>query len=181
VLVFKVPKIKKPLKTFARFRLSHGGSSYDGHQIGGEVEDYRVKVGKKSGWVLEPKLPNMLALNWDAEPGMDYFIQNSATPQGWIRENLGEHEVPRVDELFPTGVAWDSLSTGDEGGEVSAVGEGNHPVLWDLSMMRPEVDSGPSQVRPWWVGSREPVKMSREFGINRSKTMSLFRVIAMPE
>ena len=181
VLVFKVPKIKKPLKTFARFRLSHGGSSYDGHQIGGEVEDYRVKVGKKSGWVLEPKLPNMLALNWDAEPGMDYFIQNSATPQGWIRENLGEHEVPRVDELFPTGVAWDSLSTGDEGGEVSAVGEGSHPVLWDLSMMRPEVDSGPSQVRPWWVGPRDPVKMSREFGINRSKTMSLFRVIAMPE
>ncbi|MBB22679.1 MAG: hypothetical protein CMN04_07325 [Roseibacillus sp.] len=181
VLVFKVPKIKKPLKTFARFRLSHGGSSYNGHQIGGEVEDYQVKVGKKSGWILEPKLPNMLALNWDAEPGMDYIIQNSATPQEWIQENLGEREVPRVDELFPAGVAWDSLPTGDEGGEVPAVGEGNHPVLWDLSMMRPEADGGPSQVRPWRVGPREPVKMSREFGINRSKTLSLFRVIAMPE
>ncbi|MBB22680.1 MAG: hypothetical protein CMN04_07330 [Roseibacillus sp.] len=158
VLVFKVPTIEKPLKTFARFRLSHGGSSYDGHQIGGEVEDYRVKVGKKSGWVLEPKLPNMLALNWDAELGMNYFIQNSATPQEWIRENLGEHEVPRVDELFPTGVAWDSL-----------------PV------MNFGADGGPSQVRPWWEGSREPVRMSREFGVDRSKTMSLFRVIAMPK
>jgi hypothetical protein len=100
----------------------------------------------------------MLALNWDAEPGMDYFIQNSATPQGWIRENLGEHEVPRVDELFPTGVAWDSLPAMSFG-----------------------ADGGPSQVRPWWEGSREPVRMSREFGVDRSKTMSLFRVIAMPK
>ncbi|MEC9053670.1 MAG: GEVED domain-containing protein, partial [Verrucomicrobiota bacterium] len=65
VLAFKVPKIKKPLKTTARFRLSHGGSFYTGHQVGGEVEDYQVKIGKMWKWTLNPKLPDMLTLNWE--------------------------------------------------------------------------------------------------------------------
>ena len=109
VLAFKVPKVKKPLKATGRFRLSHGGSDYKGHEIGGEVEDYLLRICKLIGWELNPDLlHDQIEVIWTGERGMTYDVQSSMIPQEWIRENLGEEEVARADDLFPTGLAWAS-------------------------------------------------------------------------
>ena len=115
VLAFKVPKVKKPRKTIARFRLSHGGSDYKGHEIGGEVEDYRLRIWKLIKWELNPDLlQDQVEVTWTGERGMTYDVQSSLTPQEWIRENLGEEEVSRADDLFPSGLAWSSVLGGHD-------------------------------------------------------------------
>ena len=186
VLAFKVPKIKKPLKTAARFRLSHGGSSYTGHQVGGEVEDYRVKIGKMWKWKMVPNLQeDRLTLRWYSVRGINYTVETSASPQSWIRENLGEHEVPRVDELFPTGVAWEEAPQEDPMGEwqEGAVDQrdDDDDAASQVSEWRAFPDLIPSiQNRPG-LAPRVDTIVSAHVPVDRSQKMALFRVIAMPE
>ena len=45
---------------------------------------------------------------------MTYQVQSSLEPQEWILENLGEEEVSRADDLFPTGLAWDAVVGGHD-------------------------------------------------------------------
>jgi len=118
VLAFKVPKVKKPLKATGRFRLSHGGSDYEGHEIGGEVEDYLLKIWKLIKWELNPDLlQDQIIVTWLKERGMTYDVQSSMTPQEWIIENVGEEEVARADDLFPSGLAWSSVLGGHDHGD----------------------------------------------------------------
>ena len=152
VLAFKVPKVKKPLKATGRFRLSHGGSDYKGHEIGGEVEDYLLKICKLIGWELNPDLlQDQIMVTWLKERGMSYDVQSSMTPQKWIIENIGEEEVARADDLFPSGLAWNSVLGGHDH-ELRAM-----PHL------------------------HIPPRLSVDVQVDRSKKMVLFRVIAAPE
>ena len=152
VLAFKVPKVKKPLKATGRFRLSHGGSDYKGHEIGGEVEDYLLKICKLIGWELNPDLlQDQIMVTWLKERGMSYDVQSSMTPQKWIIENVGEEEVARADDLFPSGLAWNSVLGGHDH-ELRAM-----PHL------------------------HIPPRLSVDVQVDRSKKMVLFRVIAAPE
>ncbi|MDE0596474.1 MAG: GEVED domain-containing protein [Roseibacillus sp.] len=113
VLSFPVPKMLMPRKVIARFRLSHTGADYKGFEIGGEVEDYRVKVGKPIQWILTPNVPrDYLQLSWAVENEVSYVVQSSTTPEQWIAELLSADEVPRADDLFPTGIAWKNLGHG---------------------------------------------------------------------
>ena len=151
--------------------------------------------GQMWKWTLNPKLPDMLILNWENERGMDYMVQSSSAPQKWIRKHLGEHEVPRVDELFPTGLAWDSMSESDDGdkpddgalmdpivvgGSVLTTLYPGKPHTWHLSTMRLAAGGSDPEDRPWWQNSEES-ETSRGIRIDPSKKMVLFRVIAMPE
>jgi hypothetical protein len=182
VLAFKVPKLKKPLKTAARFRLSHGGSSYTGHQVGGEVEDYHVKIGKMWKWKMVPNLEeDRLVVLWNTERGMNYTLETTASPQAWIRDNLGEHEVPRVDELFPTGVAWKEAAQGElsEGAADQRSDDGNS--AFPMSEWRAFPDLAPViESRPG-LAPQVDATTSAHVSVDRSKKMALFRVIAMPE
>jgi hypothetical protein len=182
VLAFKVPKLKKPLKTAARFRLSHGGSSYTGHQVGGEVEDYHVKIGKMWKWKMVPNLEeDRLVVLWNTERGMNYTLETTASPQAWIRDNLGEHEVPRVDELFPTGVAWKEAAQGElsEGAADQRSDDGNS--AFPMSEWRAFPDLAPViESRPG-LAPQVDATTSAHVSVDRSKKMVLFRVIAMPE
>jgi hypothetical protein len=113
VLSFPVPKVLMPRKVIARFRLSHAGADYKGFEIGGEVEDYRLKVGKPIKWILTPNVPqDYLQLSWAVENRVSYVIQSSTTPEQWIAELLGADEVSRADDLFPAGMAWKNLERG---------------------------------------------------------------------
>ena len=186
VLAFKVPKVKKPLKTAARFRLSHGGSFYTGHQIGGEVEDYQVKVGKMWKWKMVPNLQeNRLIVSWNTVFGMNYTLETNASPQAWIRENLGEHEVPRVDELFPTGVAWEEAPQEYPMGEWSGDPEGQDPqsgnTAFPMSEWRSLPDLAPVLENRSELAPQVNMTSSAHVPVDRSKNMALFRVIAMPE
>jgi hypothetical protein len=205
VLAFKVPKIKKPLKTFARFRLSHGGADFKGHEVGGEVEDYRVRIGKHWKWELKPELKQgLLKVNWEGQRGMNFTLQTSTTPQEWIRENLGEYEVPRVDELFPSGLAWNDespaselaigpVSDGENGDDGFPMGEwipgGGDSVRGSITVNilnpRDSANAGdPMEIVTQEMypdrGKSSP-KIAHGIRIDPSKKMVLFRVIAMPE
>ena len=152
ILAFKVPKVKKPLKANGRFRLSHGGSDYKGHEIGGEVEDYLLKIYKLIGWELNPDLlQDQIMVTWLKERGMSYDVQSSMTPQEWIIENVGEEELARADDLFPSGLAWSSVLGGHDH-ELRAM-----PHL------------------------HIPPQLSTDVQVDRSKKVVLFRVIAAPE
>ena len=182
VLAFKVPKVKKPLKTAARFRLSHGGSSYTGHQVGGEVEDYHVKIGKMWKWKMVPNLEeDQLVLLWNTERGMNFTLEASASPQIWIRDNLGEHEVPRVDELFPTGVAWEEVAQEQSSGSAADQRSDDTTSAFPMSEWRSLPDLAPViESRPDLAPQVNPSN-SAHVPVDRSKKMALFRVIAMPE
>jgi len=152
ILAFKVPKVKMPLKATGRFRLSHGGSDYKGHEIGGEVEDYLLKICKLIGWELNPDLlQDQIMMTWLKERGMSYDVQSSMTPQEWIIENVGEEELARADDLFPSGLAWSSVLGGRDH-ELRAM-----PHL------------------------HIPPRLSADVQVDRSKKVVLFRVIAAPE
>ena len=186
VLAFKVPKVKKPLKTAARFRLSHGGSFYTGHQIGGEVEDYQVKIGKMWKWKMVPNLQeNRLTVSWNTVFGMNYTLETNASPQAWIRENLGEHEVPRVDELFPTGLAWEEAPQEYPMGEWSGDPESQDPqsgnTAFPMSEWRSLPDLAPVIQNRSELAPQVNMTSSAHVPVDRSKNMALFRVIAMPE
>ena len=200
VLAFKVPKIKKPLKTFARFRLSHGGADFKGDEVGGEVEDYRVRIGKHWKWALKPELKQgQLMVNWEGQRGMNFTLQTSTTPQEWIRENLGEYEVPRVDELFPSGLAWNDespvselaigpVSDGENGDDGFPMGEwvdgpGEQQGIDDSSMASASTGGPVGDVSEDMYPDRgkSSPKIAHGIRIDPSKKMVLFRVIAMPE
>ena len=111
ILAFKVPKVNKPRKAAGRFRLSHDGSDYKGHEIGGEVEDYLLKICKPIPWMLKSDLRNdEIEVTWTVERGMTYQVQTSMPAQEWTREHLGEQELARADDFFPSGMAWKALA-----------------------------------------------------------------------
>ena len=115
ILAFKVPKIKKPRRATGRFRLSHDGSDYKGHEIGGEVEDYLLKICKPIKWTLKSDLRNdQIEVTWSVERDMTYQVQTSMPAQEWTREHLGEQELARADDFFPSGMAWKALAGGHD-------------------------------------------------------------------
>jgi hypothetical protein len=90
-----VPEGSGPAFTYARFRLSHSGVGFDGYAEGGEVEDYRVAIGKRieSALSLDSfSTPTAITLNWPALPGATrYSVYSSTTlagdfPADWTLE-----------------------------------------------------------------------------------------------
>ncbi|MDP7306087.1 MAG: GEVED domain-containing protein, partial [Roseibacillus sp.] len=169
VLAFKVPKVKKPLKATGRFRLSHGGSDYEGHEIGGEVEDYLLRICKLIGWELNPDLlQDQIEVTWTGERGMIYQVQSSLNPQEWIQENLGEEEVARADDLFPTGLAWNPVAGGSE-----------HEPHFVPHL--PDWAGAASTGSPADRTGQRSGQSSHQIPIDRSKNVVLIRIIAAPE
>jgi hypothetical protein len=100
-ITIPVPAGIGPVKTNARFRLTHAGAGtgFGGFVNGGEVEDYLVPIGKKiqAGIRIDHSTaPNRIVLNWTAEPGaVSYAVYSSTNllptfpnPPNWTLEAL---------------------------------------------------------------------------------------------
>lgn len=100
-LTIPVPAGIGPVKTYARFRLTHAGAGtgFGGFAHGGEVEDYLVPIGKKiqaSIQINHSTVPKQIILNWTAEPGATSYSVYSSTnllptfpnPPNWTHEAL---------------------------------------------------------------------------------------------
>jgi hypothetical protein len=86
-IAIPVPAGLAPKWTYTRFRLTHPGTGagYTGYVYGGEVEDFRIPIGKKIQAAItlnRTTSPIQAVLNWPAEPGASIYTVYSSTNLG---------------------------------------------------------------------------------------------------